>query len=645
MWSRSLSRMAMAVGRCGLGAEGGLRVYKGTATRTMKAAAVGDTARGRMWVTVGLLGAGTVALGTLIHHSSSLTMEDLSSILLPPQGDPSSSSPSSSSSSSSSSSPLPPSPPATSMHVQQCLTTLMAPTGTMAEKKRALWEMLCRMNPEMSRAGDAAMGTPQQFRVELARQGARVLLEVLDTHVEGDAVLNVLAAQAIFFLAQEEVLRAPLGRLCLPQLLGYVASFRSYDVYVLRYVCDTITFLIDGHTAAKNFSLVAESNAIHDLCTIVRKAQERDDDAFADLAIAAAGLIEKILHFASDTHLSQWSLTAKEKDTVVSAVSSAGIELLNFTEVNELRTSEREKRIDENVAMARMKLMCCMRLMESTPSATPSTTPSTTPTPVTAPYPPAPLAPTPYRFGLCFWRLGYIDDALNCFEFALTRNPDSPVLLWRTATILHTDPSPERRRRAIDHYLRIRDHIVKSQSPSKSLTVPAEEGVDEEDVTLGLLDMNIAKVYFSLGEDANAIQFIQSAIRTDPTNSAYLHLLARIHKHTQSYEKAVAGFSAALQHSPTPSDECSIYYNLCVCHQKMSQYPLAVRECDKAIALDPSHIDAKLAQAKNYECLREYDKSLRIYNELTLLCPDDSRVTNGLARLRTEMSDIQQAPR
>ncbi|RNC60228.1 stress-inducible protein STI1-like [Trypanosoma cruzi] len=102
-----------------------------------------------------------------------------------------------------------------------------------------------------------------------------------------------------------------------------------------------------------------------------------------------------------------------------------------------------------------------------------------------------------------------------------------------------------------------------------------------------------------------------------------------------NFEKAMLFYSRAIELSPDGNGELANYYaNRAACHQQTRNYNLVIRDCDKALEIDSTHVKALMRRAIAYEGLEEWTKALNDYNQANSLFPGMAAVSQGVLRCR-----------
>lgn len=74
-----------------------------------------------------------------------------------------------------------------------------------------------------------------------------------------------------------------------------------------------------------------------------------------------------------------------------------------------------------------------------------------------------------------------------------------------------------------------------------------------------------------------------------------------------------------------------------MCHSRMKQWSLAIQDCDKAIALDPSYLKAKKTRAKALGEGGDWDEAVRAYKAIQEQAPDEPGIAREVRAAELEL--------
>ncbi|CAL9233708.1 unnamed protein product [Arabidopsis halleri] len=103
------------------------------------------------------------------------------------------------------------------------------------------------------------------------------------------------------------------------------------------------------------------------------------------------------------------------------------------------------------------------------------------------------------------------------------------------------------------------------------------------------------------------------------------------------YEEALLKYELALQFAqefPESDDLRSICYsNRAICYLKLGKYAEAIKECTKAIELNPSYTKAFVRRAEAHEKLEHFEEALTDLKRILELDPSNDQARKGIRRL------------
>ena len=119
-----------------------------------------------------------------------------------------------------------------------------------------------------------------------------------------------------------------------------------------------------------------------------------------------------------------------------------------------------------------------------------------------------------------------------------------------------------------------------------------------------------------MGDLENAVKHLQSALRADPDNSQVRTFYRKVRDLEEkkdggadafkrgAYQEAIDLWTAAIEVDKTNKNIATkLYSNRGTALFKLKQYPEAIRDCDRAIALDSEYLKAYIRRAECYYAL------------------------------------------
>ncbi|KAJ4833116.1 hypothetical protein Tsubulata_006218 [Turnera subulata] len=101
------------------------------------------------------------------------------------------------------------------------------------------------------------------------------------------------------------------------------------------------------------------------------------------------------------------------------------------------------------------------------------------------------------------------------------------------------------------------------------------------------------------------------------------------------YEEALLQYDAALQSAPENSKELRsiCHSNRAICLLKLGKYDDAIKECTKALELNPSYIKALLRRGEAHEKLEHFEEAIADMKKVLELDPSNDQARKSIRRL------------
>lgn len=139
--------------------------------------------------------------------------------------------------------------------------------------------------------------------------------------------------------------------------------------------------------------------------------------------------------------------------------------------------------------------------------------------------------------------------------------------------------------------------------------------------------------YYQLKNDPQAIAHYHNALLLDPNNQEISYNLAQMYVTTGNLEKAKEQYNIVLQISNKGTYAKHTLYNLAYISMVAQNYAETINYCTKAIALDPSFIEAYELRGESYQRQKEKEKARADYEYCIKLKPDYQPALDGLKSL------------
>jgi len=145
--------------------------------------------------------------------------------------------------------------------------------------------------------------------------------------------------------------------------------------------------------------------------------------------------------------------------------------------------------------------------------------------------------------------------------------------------------------------------------------------------------MAIVRTYVQAGRMDEAITFVNSVIKDNPTNLDAKLMLGQIYINKADYSKANTIFSEVIQSAPNNPIG---YQQLAASQQASKQYAEAEKTVASGLQAAPNDFGLKLIQAGVFEMNHKIEEAIKVYDEVIKARPDSEVVANNLASLLTD---------
>lgn len=153
---------------------------------------------------------------------------------------------------------------------------------------------------------------------------------------------------------------------------------------------------------------------------------------------------------------------------------------------------------------------------------------------------------------------------------------------------------------------------------------------------------NLAFLYKKNKQYQKAITYYKKVIALEKDNDLVYFYLANIYKHTKKYQLAVKFYKKALT---LKNQDNEIYIHLGSIYYALTEYKQAVLYYQKALKIQSKTMPvyAMFNLAHSYERLKQYQKSLNIFNKINQLVPNSIAIMSNIALLLVKLKKSQSA--
>ncbi len=139
--------------------------------------------------------------------------------------------------------------------------------------------------------------------------------------------------------------------------------------------------------------------------------------------------------------------------------------------------------------------------------------------------------------------------------------------------------------------------------------------------------------YYQSKNDPQAIAHYQNALLLDPNNQEINYNLAQLYRTMGDIEKAKEQYKIVLAISEKGVYAKHTYYNLAILNFEENNYAVTISLCTKAIALEPSFIEAYAVRGEAYEKTGDKEKARKDYEECLKIQANYQPAIEGLNAL------------
>ena len=233
------------------------------------------------------------------------------------------------------------------------------------------------------------------------------------------------------------------------------------------------------------------------------------------------------------------------------------------------------------------------------------------------------------------FKAGNLDEALQHYNKAIELDPNNVVYYNNKASVLNKQGKFEESIKLCE------DAIARGRESHASYE------------SIARAYQKIASAYSSMGNLESAIEALKSSLleKKDPQVTRELKKLQTLleKKKAQEYEnpelaekakqegnnffankdfpKAIECYSEAIKRAPRNP---ALYSNRAAAYSKLGELPMAIKDCEKAIEIDPKFVKAYTRKAYCHYMMKEYNKSRDCYNEALKIDSNNAEAIDGL---------------
>lgn len=149
----------------------------------------------------------------------------------------------------------------------------------------------------------------------------------------------------------------------------------------------------------------------------------------------------------------------------------------------------------------------------------------------------------------------------------------------------------------------------------------------------------MGRIYLKIGNYGLAMKNYEKSVEIAPNNTRYLNSLAKLYFTLDKNAQAIRTLQLAIDNNPNSKWS---YYYLGQCLEKEYQFDIAIEQYEKAINIDSQFIEAKLALAKLYQLNNNTKRAIEILEELAFDY-NDPEILLFLAQLYYSINNFTKA--
>jgi stress-induced-phosphoprotein 1 len=240
-----------------------------------------------------------------------------------------------------------------------------------------------------------------------------------------------------------------------------------------------------------------------------------------------------------------------------------------------------------------------------------------------------------------------LDAALSAYDLAISLDPGNVTLYGNKAATLNRQG---RHREAIEA---AELGIAKGRAAGAPYgqIAKAYQKVARAHAALGDLDAAIEALSASLLEKQDPVVKRElKAIRDrrekqrakeyeDPRLAEEARLAGNEAFKTGDYPRAIEQYTEAIRRAPRNP---TMYSNRAAAYSKLGEFPMAIKDCDAAIAIDSNFVKAYTRKGFCHFTMKEYNRARDCYNQALRIDPNNAEALSGIENIEIQLSKHRQ---
>lgn len=104
------------------------------------------------------------------------------------------------------------------------------------------------------------------------------------------------------------------------------------------------------------------------------------------------------------------------------------------------------------------------------------------------------------------------------------------------------------------------------------------------------------------------------------------------------FPESIAKYTDAIKRNPK---DAAPYSNRAAAYMKLGEFPMAMKDCDRCLDIDPSFVKAYIRKGNIHFYLKEYHKCLTVYEKGLKLAPNNKELRQGLVKTQMKIQEQQ----
>lgn len=104
------------------------------------------------------------------------------------------------------------------------------------------------------------------------------------------------------------------------------------------------------------------------------------------------------------------------------------------------------------------------------------------------------------------------------------------------------------------------------------------------------------------------------------------------------FPESIEKYSEAIKRNPK---DAVPYSNRAAAYMKLGEFPMALKDCDRCLKIDPNFIKAYIRKGNVHFFMKEYYKCLKIYEEGLKIAPQNKELRQGLMKTNMKIQEMQ----